>query len=83
MKDVNFDLVSTMVKNECERQEKLWGKQTHSPYVWLGILLEEVGEVAAAINDNDFEQAGTELIQCAAVIMTWLMSELEETNHES
>ena len=57
------------VSNERIRQLKLWGEQNHDPKTWLGILTEEVGEVAREINDNGPGTAHyrKELIQVAAV----------------
>ena len=63
-----FDLID----RECDRQKEKWGKQTHFHFVWSAILLEEVGEVAKAILEKDWHQMRAELIQCAAVIVSWL-----------
>ena len=63
-----FDLIS----EECDRQRGKWGKQTRFHFVWSVILLEEVGEVAKAILEADWDQMRAELIQCAAVIVSWL-----------
>lgn len=38
----------------------------------LGILMEEVGEVARSIIERDDANLTTELVQCAAVIVAWL-----------
>lgn len=38
------------VLTEQHRQLKKWGLENHHPYQYLSILLEEVGEVAEAIN---------------------------------
>lgn len=56
-----------LVRKERERQDAKWGKQKHSGHAWLSILVEEVGEVATAINDNDFSGTVEELVQVAAV----------------
>lgn len=40
----------------------------------LSVLLEEVGEVAHAINENDSLALRTELVQVAAVAVAWLES---------
>lgn len=37
------------VANERARQTRLFGEQSHTPYEWLAILMEEVGEVANAV----------------------------------
>jgi NTP pyrophosphatase (non-canonical NTP hydrolase) len=36
-------------------------------HTWCGILMEEVGELAAAVNDGDWQGAETELTHIAAV----------------
>lgn len=38
-------------------QEQKWGVQNHKQLVWLGILAEEFGEVAKAINELHFRRA--------------------------
>lgn len=65
--------------NERKRQMKLWGKQHFEDQSrWLGILTEEVGEVAEAVNETVLKNANKrhkgglenirkELIQVAAV----------------
>ena len=52
---------------ERERQNKKWGLQEHEGHAWLGILAEEFGEVAKAINENDMDEVKKELEQVAAV----------------
>lgn len=52
---------------ERERQNKKWGLQEHEGHAWLGILTEELGEVAKAINENDMDEVKIELEQVAAV----------------
>jgi len=52
------DKIFKCVKNERERQIKLWGKQSYNnPLNWLGILTEEVGEFAQAANETVLENA--------------------------
>lgn len=34
------------VAEERERQDRKWGEQNHEPVYWVGILTEELGEVA-------------------------------------
>ena len=52
----------------------MWGKQRHDRGIWLAILMEEVGEVAQAMQVNqswgkksDATNLYNELIQVAAV----------------
>lgn len=62
------------IDNERDRQDAMWGEQNHDYPVWLTILIEEVGEVAQAIQSNknwgkesDAHDLYKELIQVAAV----------------
>jgi NTP pyrophosphatase (non-canonical NTP hydrolase) len=64
------------VLKERERQIKLWEREF---YVWDAslehkntVLVEEVGEVAHAILENDIDNLREELIQVAAVCVAWL-----------
>lgn len=62
LKDVLEDVVL-----ERFRQEKLWGQQDHHVEKWVSILLEEVGEVALAVNQASNKDYRRELVQVAAV----------------
>lgn len=56
------------VRRERGQQDAKWGQQTHDGPAWLGVLMEEVGELARGINEN--APAGDitiELVQIAAV----------------
>ena len=73
----SLDSVISLITQECDRQDKLWGKQRHDDFVWLAIISEEVGEAAKAIMHNQFDGEAkgtlpTELIQIAAVAVQWL-----------
>jgi NTP pyrophosphatase (non-canonical NTP hydrolase) len=64
------------VLKERERQIELWEREF---YVWDAslehkntVLVEEVGEVAHAILENDIDNLREELIQVAAVCVAWL-----------
>ena len=71
------DILGEIV-DERERQNKKW--DTSNWGNWnppsgnkLGILVEEVGEVATALIDNEpIENLRAELIQVAAVAMQWV-----------
>lgn len=39
------------VREERERQDEKWGPQNHENLYWLGILMEEVGEVSKLLID--------------------------------
>lgn len=77
-----FDDVIRMISRERQRQEDLHG---HKKELWqnvgirLAVLTEEVGEVAAAIQDGNTEDLRRELVQVAAVAIKWLES-LEVTS---
>lgn len=43
----------------------------------LGILIEEVGEVAKAINEEDRTALADELVHVAAVVVKWCEAEIE------
>lgn len=62
------------VGKERDRQNVLWGKQRHEYGTWLTILVEEVGEVAQAMQkqknwgkETDSDNLYEELIHVAAV----------------
>jgi NTP pyrophosphatase (non-canonical NTP hydrolase) len=47
----NKEWLFEQVENENIRQLKKWGVQDHSPFEWLTILTEEVGELASEISE--------------------------------
>jgi NTP pyrophosphatase (non-canonical NTP hydrolase) len=51
--------VLDLVKTERKRQDAKWGKQNHTPQVWLTILAEEFGEVAKEVCDYNFMPSST------------------------
>jgi len=68
------DKVLNQIVNERLGQNAKWGKQRHDHGTWLAILMEEVGEVAQAMQEgfthhkeSDADNLYTELIQVAAV----------------
>lgn len=69
MLEVNDDVLK-----ERERQNEKWGRQRHEHPYWLTILVEEVGEVAQAMQkgsvaskETDADDLYKELIHVAAV----------------
>lgn len=61
------------VANERVKQIKKWGHQEHRDLYWLGILMEEVGEVAKNnIEDGSYEGLRIELLHVAAVAVAWI-----------
>lgn len=65
-------IINDIVK-ERNRQDVLWGADRDLSHgQWLVILVEEVGEVAKAMQEGDWKDIRTELIQVAAVCVAWL-----------
>lgn len=44
-----------LIDNERNRQDAKWGEQNYPPQLWTGILMEEVGEYAEAVNETVFD----------------------------
>lgn len=56
-------------------QDAKWGQQNHPDLYWLGIAMEEVGEVAKAIIEEQPPDAvRQEIIQATAVLVAWLQA---------
>ena len=65
------------IVSERAKQDAKWGEQNHEDGYWLGILMEEVGEVSkeyieAPYNDSGDSELRQELIQVAAVAVAWV-----------
>ena len=74
---------------ERKRQDKLYGKQRHIDGVWLQIFIEEVGEMAQAMQANkpwgkptDENNLYEEVIQAAAVLVAFAEHLREAGRHE-
>jgi len=63
---------------ERNRQDIKWGEQNHTPYEWLVILMEEVGEASKAALDalspEDYLLYQKECIHVAAVAVAMIES---------
>jgi NTP pyrophosphatase (non-canonical NTP hydrolase) len=57
---------------ERDRQIKLWGDGPLPYTVRLSVLVEEVGEVAKAMQDETDKELLAELSQVAAVLLRWM-----------
>ncbi len=66
---------------ERQAQDKKWGEQNHNSFMWLSILMEEVGEVSKAALEAEHNQYKhtallgeyhNELIQVAAVAIAMI-----------
>lgn len=85
-----FDQAVELVREERKRQMAKWGKQDHSLYVWVAILMEEVGEAAQAALHQTFGGKakgtfGIEIIHVAAVavqIIEWILDADDQDSHE-
>lgn len=74
-----------MIDQERERQDVKWGWTDSDrsilpgddPHAKVSVLLEEVGEVAKALLEDDQPGLDEELIQVAAVCLAWLESRAE------
>ncbi|MGM0776939.1 MAG: hypothetical protein ACQEXE_10315 [Bacillota bacterium] len=82
--------VLAAINNERIRQDNKWGKQRHDHGTWLIILMEEIGEVAEAMQkdkgwgkESDASDLYGELIQMAAVSVAIAEQVLEERMAES
>ncbi len=62
------------IESERMFQDAKWGVQNHTAQAWLPILLEEVGEVARALNEHDEAEYLAELVQVAAVAVAMIES---------
>ena len=60
------------VIEERARQDKKWGEQNHTDLYWLGILTEELGELAQTIIEERTDDIYLELTQVTAVGLAWL-----------
>ncbi len=60
--------IITEVVDERNRQDARFGEQNHTPFIYLSILTEEVGEAAKAANDSHVF-ASTKLLN--TTVSTW------------
>lgn len=65
-KEIVCDILGDVL-HERESQHTKWGQQDHDEDRWMVILMEEVGEVARAIFDENPDNYREELVQVAAV----------------
>jgi NTP pyrophosphatase (non-canonical NTP hydrolase) len=59
---------------ERARQDEKWGEQNHPDEYWLGIVMEEIGEVAKAVIEADDKSLTSEVIHSVAVLCGWMES---------
>ncbi len=58
-----------LILDEHEHQIKKWGVQTRTPWEWLGYTTEELGELARAISDHEYNN-GKEMFVIKEAIQT-------------
>lgn len=81
--------INQAVLNERLRQNRKWGEQRHDLGTWLQILIEEVGEVAQAMQrkkgwgkDTDASNLYEELIHVSAVASAIAEQVMEQDENE-
>ncbi len=68
-----FDEVVIELKKRREQQDVKWGPNRRLPAAtWLTIIIEEVGEVAEAILENQPSNIFDELLDVAATCIAWM-----------
>ena len=71
---MNTALIYERIRNERAEQDLKWGVQNHTPFKWLTILEEEVGEACKAALEDNGNEYEKELIQVAAVAVAAIES---------
>lgn len=74
---MNQEEIFSLIRKERLHQDRKWGPQSHTDFVWSAILGEEVGEACKAILEHEYggrsrEDVRRELVQVAAVAVAWL-----------
>ena len=71
---ITKDAFNDLIQSERNAQDEKWGEQRHTDEKWLTILLEEIGEAAKAILEENDEALLVEVVQVAAVLENWVTS---------
>lgn len=71
---ITKDAFNDLIQMERNAQDEKWGEQQHSDEKWLTILMEEVGEAAKAVLEENDEALLVEVVQVAAVLENWVTS---------
>lgn len=65
--------IYNLISDERCRQDQKWSNTRElDPKLWMTVMMEEVGEVARAVLEDDKVNLEEELIQVAAVAVAWL-----------
>jgi NTP pyrophosphatase (non-canonical NTP hydrolase) len=59
VKNTFQEMLLSHIAIERASQDDKWGEQNHDPVIWLGILMEEVGELAQTILSWHFDRGRT------------------------
>ena len=71
---ITKEAFNDLIQIERDAQDGKWGEQHHSDEKWLTILMEEVGEAAKAVLEENDEALLVEVVQVAAVLQNWVTS---------
>lgn len=71
---ITKDAFNNLIQMERNDQDEKWGEQRHTDEKWLTILLEEIGEAAKAVLEENDEALLVEVVQVAAVLENWVTS---------
>ena len=63
-----------LIQMERNAQDAKWGEQHHSDEKWVAIALEELGEVAKAVIENNDVELLPEIVQTVALLECWVTS---------
>ena len=66
-----LEAVHYVVQERFEQQKK-WGEQNHDPHKWITILMEEMGEFAHDILEEEGDKSMVELVQVTAVALAMI-----------
>ena len=71
-----------LIREERKRQTEKYGYAYHHPDTWIRIVVEELGEIAQLIDDDDYPSMINEVTQVAAVATAWLetLLDIQEAN---
>ena len=59
--DIYYREMHPAIRNEIIRQKNKWGEQSHDPFTWIAIVLEEFGEATKDILDATHQNTSDEV----------------------
>lgn len=71
---ITKEAFNNLIQIERNAQDEKWGEQQHNDEKWLAIILEELGEAAKAVLEENEEGILEETVQVAAVLQNWVTS---------